>query len=160
MFDDGTSVITVDLFFTCRKKIWYNVKRFFSRLLNPDISLGARDYYVPMLFFDILCFLTIIFGVASFGVSYTYVRTWLLQDGRCTLDNCNFQWLLLHNGSCVNGMICYQLEVEKLQSWWLNTLQHSVETLAKVFLVTKSSHQLLFGSNTIEFSAIHRWILC
>ena len=73
-FNDGTSVITVDLFFTCRKKIWYNVKRFFSRLLNPDISLGARDYYVPMLFFDILCFLTIVFGVASFGVSYTYVH--------------------------------------------------------------------------------------
>ena len=91
---DDTSVVTFDLFFIGRKKIWYNVKRFFSRLLNPDITLGARDYYVPMLFFDILCFLTIVFGVASFGVSYTYLCAWLLQDGHCTLGNCNFQWLL------------------------------------------------------------------
>ena len=54
----------------CSKQIWYDVKRFVSRLLSPDITLGAADYYVAMVFFDILCFLTIIFGFSSFGVSF------------------------------------------------------------------------------------------
>ena len=49
--------------------LWYDFKRFFSRLLSPDISQGASDYYVVMLFFDTLCLLTIVFGVSSFGVS-------------------------------------------------------------------------------------------
>ena len=44
------------------------VKKFIARLLNPDVSLGAADYYALMLSFDILCFLTIIFGYSSFGV--------------------------------------------------------------------------------------------
>ena len=46
-----------------------DVKEFVKRLVDPNVSLGARDFYVPMLFFDILCFLTIAFGVSSFGVS-------------------------------------------------------------------------------------------
>ena len=46
------------------------MKRFYSRLLNPDISLGASDYYVIMLFFDVLCLITIVFGISSFGVSF------------------------------------------------------------------------------------------
>ena len=45
-----------------------DVKQFYSRLLNPDISQGAADYYVIMLFFDVLCLVTIVFGVSSFGV--------------------------------------------------------------------------------------------
>ena len=45
------------------------VKVFYSRLLNPDISQGASDYYVIMLIFDVLCLITIVFGVSSFGVS-------------------------------------------------------------------------------------------
>jgi hypothetical protein len=44
------------------------LKLFFSRLLNPDISQGAHDYYVSMLFFDVLCLITIVLGVSSFGV--------------------------------------------------------------------------------------------
>lgn len=63
--------------------LWYDFKRFFSRLLSPDVSQGASDYYVVMLFFDTLCLLTIVFGVSSFGVStvqwYTHIkhfRTW------------------------------------------------------------------------------------
>lgn len=54
----------------CRKQVWFYMKEFVSRLLNPDVSLGASDYYVPMLFFDILCLLTMVFGVSSFGVGY------------------------------------------------------------------------------------------
>lgn len=50
--------------------MWFYIKEFVSRLLNPDVSLGASDYYVPMLFFDILCLLTMVFGVSSFGVGY------------------------------------------------------------------------------------------
>jgi hypothetical protein len=45
-----------------------DVKLFYGRLLSPDISQGAADYYVIMLFFDVLCFITIVFGVSSFGV--------------------------------------------------------------------------------------------
>lgn len=45
------------------------VRLFYSRLLNPDISFGASDYYVVMMFFDVLCLITIICGVSSFGVS-------------------------------------------------------------------------------------------
>ena len=59
------------LFITCSKQIWYDVKRFVSRLVNPEITLGAADYYVLMLLFDTLCLLTIIFGFSSFGVSST-----------------------------------------------------------------------------------------
>ena len=52
-----------------RNRLKRDTKLFFSRLLNPDISHGAADYYVIMLFFDVLCFITIIFGISSFGVS-------------------------------------------------------------------------------------------
>lgn len=45
------------------------MKDFFRRLFDPNISQGAKDYYAAMLFFDILCFLTIAAGVNSFGVS-------------------------------------------------------------------------------------------
>ena len=48
---------------------WQSAKTFFCRLLSPELSQGTRDYYTAMLFFDILCFLTIVFGVNSFGVS-------------------------------------------------------------------------------------------
>ena len=50
------------------------MKRFLSRLLNPEISQGGTDYYVMMLFFDILCFVTIVLGVSSFDVR-TIIRT-------------------------------------------------------------------------------------
>jgi len=45
------------------------VKIFFKTLVDPDISLGAQDYYVVMLFFDLLCFITLVLGANSFGVS-------------------------------------------------------------------------------------------
>jgi len=45
------------------------VKQYFKTLVNPDISLGAQDYYVVMLFFDLLCFITLVLGANSFGVS-------------------------------------------------------------------------------------------
>ena len=38
-------------------------------MFDPNKSQGAKDYYAVMLFFDLLCFLTIVFGVNSFGVS-------------------------------------------------------------------------------------------
>ena len=49
------------------KQLWHDVKDFFVRMFDPDISQGAKDYYAVMLFFDLLCFLTI--GVNSFGVN-------------------------------------------------------------------------------------------
>ena len=45
------------------------MKDFFTRLFDPNVSQGAKDYYAVMLFFDILCFLTIAAGINSFGVS-------------------------------------------------------------------------------------------
>ncbi len=51
--------------------LWNSVVKFFRRLLSPDISQGSRDYYTTMVFLDILCFFTIVFGVNSFGVSYS-----------------------------------------------------------------------------------------
>ena len=53
----------------CSKQLWHDTKDFFTRLFDPNISQGAKDYYAIMLFFDILCFLTIVAGVNSFGVS-------------------------------------------------------------------------------------------
>ena len=50
-------------------QLWRDVKDFFCRLFDPNISQGAKDYYAAMLFFDILCFITIAAGVNSFGVS-------------------------------------------------------------------------------------------
>ena len=50
-------------------QLWLDVKDFFRRLFDPNVSQGAKDYYAAMLFFDILCFLTIAAGVNSFGVS-------------------------------------------------------------------------------------------
>ena len=55
--------------FLSRNRLKSGLKLFFSRLLNPDISQGAHDYYVSMLFFDVLCLITIVLGVSSFGVS-------------------------------------------------------------------------------------------
>ena len=51
------------------KQLWHDVKDFFVRMFDPNKSQGAKDYYAVMLFFDLLCFLTIVFGVNSFGVS-------------------------------------------------------------------------------------------
>ena len=45
-------------------------KEFVVRLFDSDTTVqGAHDYYVIMLVFDILCFVTIVLGVSSFGVS-------------------------------------------------------------------------------------------
>ena len=55
---------------------WQSAKTFFRRLLSSELSQGARDYYTAMLFFDILCFLTIVFGVNSFGVSVCGLCVW------------------------------------------------------------------------------------
>ena len=59
----------MDFGLCCRERVKADTKRFYSRLLSPEISQGAADYYVIMLFFDVLCFITIIFGISSFGVS-------------------------------------------------------------------------------------------
>lgn len=52
-----------------RWQVWYDVKLFVRRLLNPEITLGNKDFYVIMVVFDALCFVTIVLGFASFGVS-------------------------------------------------------------------------------------------
>eukprot|EP00731_Ephydatia_muelleri_P035618 Em0141g9a len=47
-------------------------KAFFTHLISSDSSRGARggrDYYTIMLFFDLLVFVTIVFGASSFGIS-------------------------------------------------------------------------------------------
>ncbi len=44
------------------------MKTFIKNLIDPEFTLGAADYYVVMLFFDILCLFTIAVGVNSFGV--------------------------------------------------------------------------------------------
>jgi hypothetical protein len=49
-------------------RIKKDTKLFYFRLLSPNISRGATDYYVMMLVFDVLCMITIVFGVSSFGV--------------------------------------------------------------------------------------------
>ena len=54
----------------CSRQLWRDVKDFFTRLFDPDISQGAKDYYTAMFIFDILCFITIVAGVNSFGVSF------------------------------------------------------------------------------------------
>ena len=63
-----TSVICFHLNFL-RDRIKKDTKLFYFRLLSPNISRGATDYYVMMLVFDVLCMITIVFGVSSFGVS-------------------------------------------------------------------------------------------
>ena len=57
------------MFNICSWQLWHDVKEFFHRLFDPNISQGAKDYYAAMLFFDIICFLTIAAGANSFGVS-------------------------------------------------------------------------------------------
>ena len=43
------------------------MKMFFKTLVDPNISLGAQDYYVVMLFFDLLCFITLVLGQTLSG---------------------------------------------------------------------------------------------
>ena len=69
-----TSVICFHLNFL-RYRIKKDTKLFYFRLLSPNISRGATDYYVMMLFFDVLCMITIVFGVSSFGVSILCLLT-------------------------------------------------------------------------------------
>lgn len=63
------------------------MKRFYSRLLNPDISLGASDYYVIMLFFDVLCLITIVGGVSSFGVSFRVGKKYVYSYCACSFKS-------------------------------------------------------------------------
>ena len=68
------------------KQLWHDVKDFFVRMFDPNISPGAKDYYAVMLFFDLLCFLTIVFGVNSFGVS-KYVTVLIVYRIRLFFNN-------------------------------------------------------------------------
>ena len=62
-------------------------KAFFTHLISSDSSRGARggrDYYTIMLFFDLLVFVTIVFGASSFGVSGPSLLA--LWDGSTNCD--------------------------------------------------------------------------
>ncbi|KAL5459800.1 hypothetical protein EMCRGX_G033176 [Ephydatia muelleri] len=62
-------------------------KAFFTHLISSDSSRGARggrDYYTIMLFFDLLVFVTIVFGASSFGVSGLSLLA--LWDGSTNCD--------------------------------------------------------------------------
>lgn len=50
-------------------KVIDELKTFAKNLINSSVTLGTKDYYVLMIFFDFLCLVTIVIGVNSFGVS-------------------------------------------------------------------------------------------
>ena len=55
-----------------RAELWEDFKAFLSHLnrsSNMRALRGGKDYYTIMLFFDLLVFITIVFGASSFGVS-------------------------------------------------------------------------------------------
>lgn len=60
----------------------FGVYRFYVKAVNPNITFGARDFYVLSVLLDSICFCIFVLGFSSFGVRvytcfvciYAYMR--------------------------------------------------------------------------------------
>ena len=68
-------VCTFELTNPHSKQTFRNIKTFFVQVCDPELVTGPKDYYIPMVVFDALCFLTIVFGYSSFSVSGVCAHT-------------------------------------------------------------------------------------
>ena len=63
----------------CSQRGLYGVYRFYVKAVNPNITFGARDFYVLSVLLDSICFCLFVLGFSSFGVrAYTYILYMLL----------------------------------------------------------------------------------
>ena len=63
--------------FSCSQRGFFGVYRFYVKAVNPNITFGARDFYVLSVLLDSICFCLFVLGFSSFGVSVcTYVHTY------------------------------------------------------------------------------------
>lgn len=63
--------------FSCSQRGFFAVYRFYVKAVNPNITFGARDFYVLSVLLDSICFCLFVLGFSSFGVSVcTYVHTY------------------------------------------------------------------------------------
>lgn len=82
------------LSFDHSKKFYKTVKQFFKQVIENISVAGRKDYYMGMLTYDVLCFLTIVFGYSYFSVSPTLYENNKERvgggvfDGKCLVGKC------------------------------------------------------------------------
>lgn len=93
----------------CSQRGLHGVYRFYVKAVNPDITFGARDFYVLSVLLDSICFCLFVLGFSSFGVraSDTYYTCFCVHLCLCVSLSV-YVHLYVHTYVCTYVCVCPQ----------------------------------------------------